>query len=59
MTEALVICILACLVTNTLSPLLEEGTRMVHEKLWKIIYYTKKYWIVIETKLNYLAIDHG
>ena len=59
MTESLIICILACFATNTFQPMLGEGTRVMHEKLWKIIDYTKKYWIDIETRLNYLAIDHG
>ena len=53
MTEALVIYILSCFATNTFQPMLGEGTRVMHEKLWKITNYANKYWIVIETRLNY------
>ena len=58
MTEALVI--YSCMLCNKyFLTYAWEGTRVMHEKLWKIINYTKKYWIVIEKRLNYLAIDHG
>ena len=60
MTEALVIYIfLHALQQILVQPMFEEGTKVMHEKLWKITNYTKKYWIVIETRLIYLAIDHG
>ena len=59
MTESLVIYILACFATNNFQFMLEERTRVMHEKHLKIVNYTKKYWIVIEKRLNYLAIDHG
>ena len=55
MTEALVIYIFL----HALQQILREGTRVMHEKIWKIVNYTKKYWIAIETRLNYLAINHG
>ena len=55
MTEALVIYVCICL--HALQQILGEGTRVMHEKLWKIVNHPKKYWIVIETRLNYLAID--
>ena len=57
MTGALVIYILACFSTNTFKLMLAESARVMHEKLWKIINYTKNYWI--EKRLNYLAIYHS
>ena len=57
MTETLIIYILACFATtNTFGPMLGEGTRVVHDKLWKIINLPKNFALVIVTRLNYVII---